>query len=350
MNSVHVNTAKSYQVYIGNGLLHSLGERLAAISKATKVAIVSDSNVWPLYGDIVFNSLTQSGFEVSKYIFPAGEDSKCGEVYLSLLENLASMHLTRSDCIIALGGGVVGDMAGFAAATFLRGIDYVQIPTTILSAVDSSVGGKTAIDLKAGKNLVGAFYQPLFVLCDTDTFSTLPRRIFLDGCAEIIKYGVLYDQDLFDHMAVNGAKFDLICTITRCVELKRDVVSSDEFDRGQRAFLNLGHTIGHAIEAQSNFNISHGQAVAAGMAIVSRAAAKYGFCPQNTAKQIENVLMKFELPIDSGRTAKQLFSSALSDKKRSGNVLQLILPQQIGKCIAHTISTDQLEAFIEAGL
>ena len=350
MKTVYVNTSKPYYVYIGSGIINTLGEKLTATTKAAKVAIVSDSNVWPIYGESVIKNLANANFDVSAFVFPAGEESKRGEVYLSMLEQLANEQLTRSDCIVALGGGVVGDMAGFAAATFLRGIDYVQIPTTVLSAVDSSVGGKTAIDLKAGKNLVGAFYQPLFVLCDTDMLSSLPRRIFLDGCAEIIKYGVLYDHELFDHLLQYGAEFNLINTICRCIELKRDVVSSDEFDRGQRAFLNLGHTIGHAIEAQSNFGISHGQAVAAGMAIISRTAAKQGFCSAETAKRIENVLAKFDLPTKTDLSAKQLFSAALSDKKRSGNKVPLILPQRIGKCMTHTVTTDQLESFIEAGL
>lgn len=350
MKTVHVNTSKPYDVYIGSGILKTLGNKLSAISDATKVAIISDSNVFPIYGKTVTDSLVGSKFDVTSFVFPAGEESKCGETFLALLEHLACEQLTRSDCIVALGGGVVGDLSGFAAATFLRGIDYVQIPTTVLSAVDSSVGGKTAIDLKAGKNLVGAFYQPLFVLCDTDTLSSLPRRIFLDGCAEIIKYGVLYDQKLFQHLTEKGADFDLISTISRCVELKRDVVSTDEFDHGQRAYLNLGHTVGHAIEAQSNFAISHGQAVSAGMAIISRAAANFNFCTNDTAKQIENVLTKFELPIATNSSAAELFSSALSDKKRSGNKLQLILPLEIGQCTSHMIPTDQLETFIKAGL
>ena len=160
--------------------------------------------------------------QLSSFVFLAGEESKNGSTYLSLLEHLAKQNITRTDCIIALGGGVVGDLTGFAAATFLRGIDYVQIPTTVLSAVDSSVGGKTAIDLNAGKNLAGAFYQPIFVLCDTDTLETRPQRIFLDGCAEIIKYGVLYDESLFMHLYEKGAEFDIAQTITRCVELKKN--------------------------------------------------------------------------------------------------------------------------------
>ena len=193
---------------------------------------------------------------------------------MELLNFLAENKLTRSDALIALGGGVVGDLTGFAAATYLRGIDYIQIPTTLLAAVDSSVGGKTAIDLPSGKNLVGAFYQPKLVLCDTDTLNTLPEDIFRDGCAEVIKYGVLYDAELFAHLDESGLSFDREAVIARCVELKRDVVAEDEFDRGKRQKLNLGHTIGHGIEACSGYGISHGKAVAMGMTIITKTPAK----------------------------------------------------------------------------
>ena len=187
MKTITVKASRNYDVLIGNGLLASLGEHAARLTKAKKAAIISDSNVWPLYGHIAVESLNNSGFDVLHYTFPAGESSKNGSTYLSILNFLAENHVTRTDCLIALGGGVVGDMTGFVAATYLRGIAYIQVPTTLLAAVDSSVGGKTAIDLPAGKNLAGAFCQPSMVLCDTDTLNTLPPEIFLDGCAEVIK-------------------------------------------------------------------------------------------------------------------------------------------------------------------
>jgi 3-dehydroquinate synthase len=315
-----------------------------------KAAIVSDSNVYPLYGQAVKSSLEAAGFEVVQFIFPAGEENKNGNVYLELLNFLAERHLTRSDCLIALGGGVVGDMTGFAAATYLRGFAYIQVPTTLLAAVDSSVGGKTAIDLPAGKNLAGAFYQPRLVLCDTDALTTLPQDIFRDGCAEVIKYGVLYDPTLFAHLKANGLDFHRENVIARCVELKRDVVAEDEFDHGSRQKLNLGHTIGHGVEAQSHFGLSHGKAVAIGMAIVSRAAAANGFCTNETKDEILSVLERFELPITTAYSAGQLYTSALSDKKRSGGTVNLIVPEAIGSCAIVPTAIADLESFIQAGL
>ena len=207
MNAVTVNTSKSYQVKIGDRLLSRLGEETGAVCPKGTAVIVSDSNVWPLYGKIAEESLKNSGFSVHSYVFPAGEQQKNAETYLKLLTFLAENKVTRSDCLIALGGGVVGDLTGFVAATYLRGIGYIQVPTTLLAAVDSSVGGKTAIDLPVGKNLVGAFCQPRLVLCDVDTLDTLPVEIFRDGCAEVIKYGILYDQALFEELFRSGPSY-----------------------------------------------------------------------------------------------------------------------------------------------
>ena len=258
MKTVTIHASRSYNIHIGSGLLAHLGSYARQLGKAQKVCIVSDSNVWPLYGSIASDSLEKARFEVMSFVFPAGEASKNGVTFLELLNVLAENRLTRSDLIVALGGGVVGDLAGFAAATYLRGIRYIQVPTTLLAAVDSSVGGKTAIDLPAGKNLAGTFYQPSLVLCDTDTLTTLPPEIFRDGCAEVIKYGVLYDPEMFAHLEAEGLSFHREDVIARCVELKRDVVMEDEFDTGARMKLNLGHTIGHGVEAKSHFGISHG--------------------------------------------------------------------------------------------
>lgn len=350
MKTVNVTASNNYQVIIGAGLLQNIGNAVSNVVKPCKAAIVSDSNVFPLYGEAVITRLQDAGFQVVRFIFPAGEESKNGTIYLELLNFLAECQLTRSDCLIALGGGVVGDMTGFCAATYLRGIAYIQVPTTLLAAVDSSVGGKTAIDLPAGKNLAGAFYQPRLVLCDTDTLNTLPQDIFRDGCAEVIKYGVLYDPDLFSHLAQYGLGFHREEVIARCVELKRDVVGEDEFDRGARQKLNLGHTIGHGVEAQSQFSISHGSAVAIGMAIVSRAAASKGICESQTKDKILSVIQQFGLPTATTYNAQQLFSSALSDKKRSGGTVNLIVPESIGSCAIMPTAISDLESFIQAGL
>ncbi len=347
MKTVKVEASKSYEVIIGERLLPCLGEYLGQVTKAKKIAIVSDSNVWPLYGQVAMDAL--AGYEIVSFVFPAGEESKNGETYLKLLNFLAENKLTRSDCLVALGGGVVGDLTGFAAATYLRGVDFVQVPTTLLAAVDSSVGGKTAIDLNAGKNLAGAFYQPRAVLCDLDTLTTLPEDVFRDGCAEVIKYGVLYDETLFAHLEEKGLGFDREDVIARCVELKRDVVAQDEFDRGQRQKLNLGHTVGHGIEACSGYRISHGSAVAAGMCMVSRAAARKGICSQSCAERIENVIQAFGLPTSSEYSAKELYRWALSDKKRSGGTVNLILPEKIGFCRMEATAVEDVEALIEMG-
>ena len=257
---------------------------------------------------------------------------------------LAENKVTRTDLIVALGGGVVGDLAGFAAATYLRGIRFIQIPTTLLAAVDSSVGGKTAIDLPAGKNLMGAFSQPSLVLCDTNTLQSLPDEIFKDGCAEVIKYGILYDPELFAHLERYGLAFDLQKVITRCIELKRNVVMEDEFDTGNRMKLNLGHTIGHGVEAKSNFSLSHGKSVAIGIAIVSRASR----C--SDTDRILNVLDQFGLPTGTAYSSEEIYTYTLSDKKRSGNTINLIIPEKIGQCRIVPTSVDSLKSFIEAGL
>ena len=345
MKTIHISASQSYDVLIGEGLFAEIGIHVkSALNKICKIAIISDSNVYPLYGKQVSGFLQKAGFQVVSYTFAAGESSKNANTYLNILDFLAENKLTRSDAILALGGGVTGDMAGFAAATYLRGIPYIQVPTTLLAMVDSSVGGKTAIDLPAGKNLVGAFYQPKLVLCDLSTLDSLSTATFRDGCAEIIKYGVLYDPKLFAHLKLKGIHFSREKVISRCIELKRNVVAEDEFDNGARQKLNLGHTIGHGVEAQSNFSITHGQAVAIGMAIISKAAC------QCIYQELLTVLKKFGLPYSTEFTAKQLFNSALSDKKRSGGTVNLIIPKAIGDCYIQPIAVDQLESFIEEGL
>ena len=350
MICIDVKASRSYPVLIGNGLLAQVGDQIRQRCKAQKAAIVSDTNVFPLYGAVVSESLEKAGFQVVSFVFPAGEENKNADTYLRLLNFLAENQLTRSDCLVALGGGVVGDLTGFTAATYLRGIAYFQVPTTLLAAVDSSVGGKTAIDLPVGKNLVGAFCQPRMVLCDIDTLNTLPQDIFRDGCAEVLKYGVLYDEQLWEHLAQHGLDFHREQVIARGVELKRNEVMEDEFDTGARMKLNLGHTIGHGVEAQSCFTVSHGKAVAIGMCIVARAAAAQGRCSQQTCNSIVNVVAAFGLPVKTDYSAEALFTSALSDKKRSADHVDLIVPEKIGSCLIVPTPIGELKSFIEAGL
>lgn len=344
MKTVEVHASRSYRVVIGSGALRTAGAEVRHLTKAETVAIISDSNVWPLYGQAVAESLRDAGLHVISYVFPAGEYSKNPGVFLEILNFLAENKLTRSDCLIALGGGVTGDLTGFAAACYLRGVPYIQMPTTLLAAVDSSVGGKTAINLPAGKNLAGAFYQPSLVLCDTDTLRSLPEAIFRDGCAEIIKCAILFDSNLFSHLWEKGLNFDTEAVIARCVELKSAVVAGDEYDTGARQLLNLGHTVGHSIEANSQFAISHGQAVAIGIAIVSRASG----CPDTG--RILGLLKKFGLPTDSPYPADALYPYLLFDKKRSGGSVNLIIPRTIGECAIVPTRVENLKIFLEAGI
>lgn len=350
MKVITINTSKTYDIVISQGLITTIGSRIRSLKGPCRCAIISDSNVWPIYKMQITTSLEKSDLDYISYVFPAGEASKNTESYIKILQFLAENHITRSDLIIAIGGGVTGDMAGFAAATYLRGIDYIQVPTSLLAMVDSSVGGKTAIDLPYGKNLVGAFYQPIAVLCDTDALSTLPLDVFRDGCAEVIKYAVLFDPKLFEHLQLHGMNFDREKVISACVEHKRDVVSGDEFDRGQRQLLNLGHTIGHCIEAESNFTVTHGQAVAAGMCMIARSGVKLGITEETQCQKITELVNKFDLPSTSHFATNILVKHALSDKKRSGDAINLVIPESIGVCTIQHTPVNQLQSIIEAGL
>jgi len=347
---IDVKVGVGYGVEIGHGLLPTVGERLRALCPRAKcAAVVTDTNVAPLYLETLTESLEAQGFSPLSFTIPAGELSKNGSTYLALLEFLAQEQVTRSDVLLALGGGVVGDLCGFAAATYLRGVDYVQIPTTLLAAVDSSVGGKTAIDLAAGKNLAGAFYQPAAVYCDLDTFVTLPDAVFADGCAEMIKYGMLGSTTLLDRMAREDFHEQLEALVAHCVGMKRDLVERDERDHGDRQRLNLGHTIGHAIEACSEYAVSHGQSVAIGMAIITRAAVRRGLCPVEAMEILDALLLRFDLPNQTNYPAEALYAAALGDKKRQGDVLTIIVPRALGKSERMTIPVEELLAWIEEG-
>ena len=349
MQTIHVNTSKPYTVYIGSGILESAGKRISAVTKTKRVMVVSDDIVFPLYGEILISSLAKEGFTCDTFVYPNGEEHKRLSTVEALLEQMAKAHFTRSDIVIALGGGVCGDMAGFAASVYARGIDYVQIPTTLLAAVDSSVGGKTAVDLAGGKNLCGAFHQPILVLCDTDTLQTLKEIHIEDGLAEMLKYGVICDRDLFDKVKAYKQN-DLAALIARCVEIKRDIVSADEFDKGQRMLLNLGHTVGHAVEAASNFKITHGHGVAIGLAIISRAAHARAMLAKDELCEILSTLEYCGLPTSTDIDADTLFTLTLSDKKSDGNCIHLVMPKRIGACMICRTEKDDVRDVIKAGL
>jgi len=354
MRTIQVEASKEYDVLIGGGLLSKAGELFKAAcsnytGKGEKAVIVTDDVVDKLYADTVEKSLAVEGYKTKRFVFPNGELSKNMETYTALMNALTEAGLSRSDVIVALGGGVVGDLAGFAAATYLRGVPYVQVPTTLLSMVDSSVGGKTAVNLKAGKNQAGAFYQPDTVLCDYETLRTLPSDVFNDGCAEMVKHGMIQSSELFE-LLKKPLEPQMEDIIARNITIKRDIVVKDERDTGVRQILNFGHTIGHGIEKQSDYKVAHGKAVAAGMAIATRGAWRLGICDKNCYTELVEVLKVFGLPYETDIPSEMLIHAAFSDKKRSGKNINEVLPVKIGKCILHSFSMDELESFIKLGL
>ncbi len=349
MKKIHINASKEYDVIISSGILKDTGKLIKEVLPTSRVAVISDDKVFSLYGETAIRSLTDAGFSAVSFIFPNGEKSKNTATYVEILEFLAENHLTRTDIIIALGGGVTGDMAGFAAATYLRGIKFVQIPTTLLAAVDSSVGGKTGVNLKRGKNLAGAFHQPSLVICDTETLKTLDNDTYLDGVSEAIKCGMIADSSLLDKLSCDLYE-NVEDIIASCVSIKRDVVNCDEFDTGARQLLNYGHTIGHAIEKCSNFEITHGHAVAIGMSIITAAAEKKGLSESGTYERLIKILNKCGLPTTCSYTASELYTVTLQDKKRTGNSVTLVLPERAGKCVLYKVTTDELLKIIEKGI
>lgn len=341
---ININTpSKQYNVYAERGALSLLPEVLGSLAKGARAAILTDDKVDALHGNTLTSVLDKAGVIWHKHIIPNGERSKTPETLFTFLEFMAESGITRSDIVIALGGGVVGDIAGFAAAIYQRGIDFIQIPTTLLAMTDSSVGGKTAVDLRAGKNLAGAFHQPLAVICDLDLLSTLSQETFRDGCAEIIKYGFICDCDLYTRLS-EGIDTCLEHAIIRSIEIKRDLVTADELDRGQRALLNYGHTFGHAIEKLSDFKLTHGQGVAKGMLIAARAARELGLC--DIVGKTKEILTDYTFDLSVPFSAREIAMAASGDKKASGSSLTLVLPERMGKCVLYPIKTSELEGLL----
>lgn len=351
MQTVKIACAqKSYDVLIGSGLLKNAGEILRDYFPPCSAVLVTDDNVNALYGETVEFSLTCSGFNVCKFVFKNGEHAKNLSVFTKLLEFMTHNALTRSDMVIALGGGVTGDLAGFAASSYMRGIRFVQMPTTLLAAVDSSVGGKTGVNLDAGKNLAGAFWQPSLVVCDCETLNTLRDEVLADGIAEVIKYGMIKDRALFERLETGKCLNEMEACITRCVEIKGDVVEKDEFDNGERQLLNFGHTLAHAIEKLSGYELSHGHAVAVGMVMVTRAAESMNLTKEICLGRLIQTLNKYALPVKCPYELSDLTNAALGDKKRAGSVINLIIPLKIGEAGILKLPVTELESFIECGL
>ena len=348
METVLVRASKTYEIQIAPGLLRGCGTLCVDAVEGKKLLLLTDSTVALLYAGPVKSELERNGFTVYPYVVPAGESSKNAENLLKIVSYLAENQFTRADAVVALGGGVIGDLGGFCAATYLRGIGFIQIPTTLLACVDSSVGGKTAVNLPAGKNLFGAFYQPDLVICDPDTLRTLTPAIYADGMAEVIKYGMIWDAALFcdlERKALKDAEL-----IRRCVTIKSEIVGRDERDKGLRQILNFGHTIGHAIEKSSRYSISHGSGVAMGMAILTRALATMGQLAPQVSVRLQSLLAAAELPIRCDFDADTLFEAALADKKRMSDTMHLITVTDIGKSEIRRIPVEELKQYIVAGL
>ncbi len=350
MRKITVNASEKYDIVIGEDLLDKCARYIKTVTDAKKFAVISDDNVDKLYSDKVVSSLEQEGFSVCKFVFPHGEKSKCSAVLNDIYMFLCREQVTRSDCLIALGGGVTGDITGFAAATYLRGLDYIQIPTSLLAQVDSSVGGKTAIDLPCGKNLVGAFKQPKLVLCDITALSTLSADFFTDGMGEVVKYGMIRSSELFDILLNNNTKTikDIMEDIVfRCVSIKRDVVEADEFDKGERMLLNFGHTLGHSIEQHYDFTgISHGCAVAEGMAEITALAERKNMCAVGLSEKLSSCLENYGLPVKSDVPLSQLADACLNDKKRTGGSISIVICSECGSSSALKMSVEDFMHFI----
>lgn len=348
MQTIHVQASRPYDIVIGRGLLDKAGSMARQVNSGARALIVSDSHVAPLYADRVLAGFREAGYAVSLFTFEAGEERKRLSTVQQVYARLAAENLTRGDLLVALGGGVTGDLTGFAAATWLRGIDFIQLPTSLLSQVDSSVGGKTGVDIPEGKNLVGAFWQPRLVAADIDTLSTLPPDFLADGMAEVIKAACIQDAAFFADLekgdALSPEKAE--DTVRRAVDIKRRVVEADERESGQRKLLNFGHTLGHALEKHYNYRYSHGKAVGVGMMLVTRAAERAGLTPTGTADRIAALFARYGLPSGDPVPPEAYLAHAALDKKRSADGLDLILLREIGQGFVHPLPLDRLAPFI----
>ncbi len=351
MKIVPVNASKKYDIVIGKGILKDLGQLVKKSVKSERFAVIADENVGNIYLERVLSLLEKEGFSCSSFVFRAGEASKSPSTLNEIYSFLAREHFTRMDAVVALGGGVTGDMAGYAAATYLRGMEFIQIPTSLLAQVDSSVGGKTAVDIPEGKNLVGAFKQPALVLIDTDVLSTLPRDFLIDGMGEVVKYGMIKSKPLFEQLCrldIDTISGEIEDIITQCVSIKRDVVEKDEFDRGERELLNFGHTLGHSIEQYYNYTgISHGRAVAKGMELITSLAAKKGLCSEELGSRLSDCLARYELKIEVKPGLGDLKEAVLNDKKRRGGDIDIVICEDVGVSCTRKMPVDEFLSWLE---
>ena len=356
--TIDVKTGRAYHVHVGTFLLEKTGEIARAAAGGNKAVIVTDSNVGPLYAAPVQKSLIDAGYDACVFTFAAGEEHKRISTLSEILEFMAEHELDRNDIVVALGGGVVGDVAGFAAATYMRGCRFIQVPTSLLAMVDSSVGGKTAVDLKAGKNLAGAFWQPSAVVADIGCLATLTAEQFADGCGEVIKHGVIADAELFGELEKTPLTLELLMhdtarvalLVARNVDIKRAVVEADERETNQRKLLNFGHSIGHAVEACEHFKLGHGNCVSIGMVAIARAMAAMGVCSETVPTRIEALATRHGLTTACRFGVDDVYAEALHDKKRHGDTIDLVLPHDIGACSIDTVDLATFKQIMQAGI
>ncbi len=352
METVRVELGNdSYDIEIGRGLLDSLGERLRKRTAAEKIAVITDDHVQPLYDERIRKTLKSAGFDVRVIAIPAGEGSKNIRVLADVYEALSGFGMTRDDAVVAVSGGVPGDLGGFAAATYMRGVPFFQVPTSVLAQIDSSVGGKVAIDLPSGKNLAGAFCQPKGVWIDPDLVKTLPKRYFHDGLAEAVKYGCIGDRELFGLFERMGGDQEieehLEEIILRCVRKKAAVVEQDTLDTGLRQVLNFGHTIGHGIERYFRYGTyTHGEAVAIGMCRLTAVTEEMGLTKAGTAERIRSVLQRLSLPTEAEVPAAELLPHIMHDKKKRGRRITLVVLEEIGKAKLLPVDAGELGRYV----
>lgn len=345
---------RSYEIKIGSDWLEQMPALLTFVPQTSRTLLITDQNVYRLAGERVLNMLRHAGFQVELAVIPSGETGKTLATAARLYEQMIEFGLDRNSALFALGGGIVGDIAGFVAATYMRGITYVQLPTTLLAQVDSSIGGKTGVNLPQGKNLVGSFYQPALVFIDISFIKTLPEREYLTGLAEVIKYGIIRDQELFCYLENNLTRIQarekecLLHIVPRCCSIKAGIVARDETETGLRALLNLGHTYGHALEKLTNYDkFTHGEAVGMGMICAARLAHKLDLLSGQDLSRIENLISGLGLPVDYGDlSSTDIIDQMQRDKKNTGGQMLLILPVGIGKSQAYNNISPALAASI----
>lgn len=339
-------------IIIEKGIIKNAGREIRKVYSNIKIAVVTDENVFGLYGVILEKSLAAENFTPTFIVIKPGEQSKTVDTLKHVYSNLVSMGITRGDLIVALGGGVVGDLAGFAASTYLRGIDFVQIPTSLLAQIDSSIGGKVAVNLQEGKNLIGSFYHPKLVLVDPEVLNSLPEKFVKDGLGEAIKYGCIRDKELFSMLLDIKSNFELLDNIEdiifRCLSIKKETVEMDEKDKGIRMLLNFGHTIGHAIEKYFNYEkYSHGEAVSVGMYWITKKSEEMGITEKGTSDKIKGVLENYGIEyIIPHLDREEIIKNILVDKKNISGKLNLILLKDIGNAFIHTIPEEETSKFI----